>query len=56
MHSLVTTFLSKLVQPSLWREFTTDDVYFCRIFYLSVLLKLMIGIKPNGPLKKSDSI
>lgn len=62
MHSLMTTFLlsiffkCKSIVSSPWNERTTDEVYFCHIFYLSVLLKFMTGIKPNGPLKKSDSI
>lgn len=49
-------FSCKWILSSLWREFTIDEVYFCHILYVSVLLKLMTGIKPSGPLKKSDSI
>ena len=40
----------------MWRKFTIDEVYFCLSLHLSVLLKLMLGIKLNGLLKKSDSI
>lgn len=40
----------------MWRKFTIDEVYFGLSLHLSVLLKLMLGIKLNGLLKKSDSI
>ena len=40
----------------MWRKFTIDEVYFCLNLYLSVLLKLMLGIKLNGLLKKSNTI
>ena len=40
----------------MWRKFTIDEVYFCLSLHLSVLLKLMLGIKFNGLLKKSDGI
>ena len=39
----------------MWRKFTIDEVYFCLSLHLSVLLKLMLGIKLNGLLKNSDS-
>lgn len=38
------------------RKFTIDEVYFGLSLHLSVLLKLMLGIKLNGLLKKSDSM
>lgn len=40
----------------MWRKFTIDEVYFCLSLHLSVILKLMLGIKLNGLLKKSDDI
>ena len=40
----------------MWRKFTIDEVCFCLNLHLSVLLKLMLGIKLNGLLKKSDTI